>query len=68
VQLGNHAVVTAEGLRQLAAMNPSPYIVFREEQQDLVWDGPAAAYEAMFTSPSAQMEAESTIKRAMRKF
>lgn len=67
VQLGNHAVMTAEGLRQLAALNTSPYIKFREATQDLIWEGPQDAYYDYFQSPSAIMEAETAVKRAMRR-
>lgn len=65
--IGNHAIVTAQALKELAQMTNSPYITFREDTGDLVWDGPADAYFDYFMHPAAVKEAESAINRAMRK-
>jgi hypothetical protein len=66
-RIGEHAVVTEQALKQMAAQATSPHIVYREDSRDLVWDGPMEAYLEYFQHPSAAMEAEQAIKRAMRR-
>lgn len=65
--LGPGAIVTAQALKELAAMAATPYLKFREEHGDLVWDGPSDAYLDYFQHPAAVQEAQSAINRAMRK-
>jgi hypothetical protein len=67
VQIGQHAVVTEAALKEMAAMATVPYLVYREETKDLVWDGPAEAYYEYFHHPSAEQAAKQAINRAMRK-
>jgi hypothetical protein len=65
--IGKGGTVTEEALKQLAAQAPTPYIRYREATKDLVWDGPEEAYYEYFHLPQAEQDAETAIKRAMRR-
>lgn len=67
VQIGSYAVVTEYALKEMATMAVTPYIKYREDTKDLVWEGPADAYYEYFQNPSAEQEAKQAINRAMRK-
>lgn len=65
---GGNVVVMEAGLRAIAAMATTPYIKYREDTKDLVWEGPLEAYHEYFHKAEVEQQARAVINRAMRKF
>lgn len=66
-QLGQGAIITEYALKEMVALATTPYLKYREETKDLVWEGPEDAYYEYFHHKSSEQIAGDAITRAMRK-